>query len=68
LSQVKNAIPTTPVFANTGVKLENVAAQLAVADGAVVGTTFKRDGYIWNPVDEARVKAFMGKVRELRNN
>jgi membrane complex biogenesis BtpA family protein len=68
LSQVKNAIPTTPVFANTGMKLENVAAQLAVADGAVVGTTFKQDGYIWNPVDEARVKAFMGKVRELRNN
>ena len=68
LSQVKSAIPTTPVFANTGVKLENVAAQLAVADGAVVGTTFKRDGYIWNPVDESRVKAFMGKVKELRNN
>lgn len=68
LSQVKTAIPTTPVFANTGVKLENVAAQLAVADGAVVGTTFKQDGYIWNPVEEARVKAFMGKVRELRNH
>ena len=68
LSQVKSAIPTTPVFANTGVKLENVAAQLAVADGAVVGTTFKQDGYIWNPVDESRVKAFMGKVKELRNN
>lgn len=67
LNQVKNAIPTTPVFANTGVKLENVEAQLAVADGAVVGTTFKRDGYIWNPVDEARVKAFMAKVKELRN-
>ena len=68
LSQVKSAIPTTPVFANTGVKLENVAAQLAVADGAVVGTTFKRDGYIWNPVDETRVRAFMDRVRELRNN
>jgi membrane complex biogenesis BtpA family protein len=66
LSQVKKAIPTTPVFANTGVKLENVTAQLAVADGAVVGTTFKRDGYIWNPVDEGRVRAFMDRVRELR--
>jgi uncharacterized protein len=68
LRQVKEAIATTPVFANTGVKLENVEAQLAVADGAVVGTTFKRDGYIWNPVDEGRVKAFMDKVRALRNN
>lgn len=68
LSQVKMAIPTTPVFANTGVKLKNVEAQLAVADGAVVGTTFKRDGYIWNPVDRARVQAFMAKVKEIRNN
>ena len=68
LSQVKSAIPETPVFANTGVKLDNVAAQLAVADGAVVGTTFKRDGYIWNPVEEARVRAFMARVQELRNN
>ncbi|MBX3014723.1 MAG: BtpA/SgcQ family protein [Caldilineaceae bacterium] len=66
LRQVKEAIPTTPVFANTGVKLENVTAQLAVADGAVVGTTFKEDGYIWNPVDERRVKTFMAKVKELR--
>lgn len=66
LSQVKGAIPTTPVFANTGVKLENVEAQLAVADGAVVGTTFKQDGYIWNPVNEARVKTFMAKVQAVR--
>jgi len=42
LKQAKAAVPQTPVFANTGVRLENVEAQLAVADGAVVGTTFKR--------------------------
>jgi predicted TIM-barrel enzyme len=40
------ALPDTPVFASTGVRLANVEEQLAVADGAVVGTTFKRDGYI----------------------
>lgn len=68
LSQVKGAIPMTPVFANTGVKLDNVEAQLAVADGAVVGTTFKQDGYIWNPVDAVRVKMFMAKVKAIRNN
>jgi membrane complex biogenesis BtpA family protein len=66
LRVVKAAVPETPVFANTGVRLENVAAQLAVADGAVVGTTFKRDGYIWNEVDQTRVAAFMDKVRSLR--
>mgnify|MGYP000287326519 CR=1 FL=1 len=66
LAQVKQAVGETPVFANTGVRLENVAEQLAIADGAVVGTTFKRDGYIWNPVDQKRVEAFMDAVRKLR--
>jgi membrane complex biogenesis BtpA family protein len=66
LKVVKAAVPETLVFANTGVRLDNLDAQLAIADGAVVGTTFKRDGYIWNDVDAARVKAFMHKVREIR--
>jgi len=66
LTQVKQAVPDTFVFANTGVKVENVEQQLAVADGAIVATTFKKDGYIWNDVDEARVRAFMQKVRSLR--
>jgi hypothetical protein len=66
LKQVKAAVPETPVFANTGVRLANIEEQLAVADGAVVGTTFKRDGYIWNEVDTRRVKEFMAKVKDFR--
>ena len=66
LHVVKEAVPGTPVFANTGVRLENVAQQLTVADGAVIGTTFKRDGYIWNEVDARRVREFMNRVREIR--
>jgi len=54
------------VFANTGVRLGNIEEQLSVADGAVVGTTFKRDGYIWNEVDGKRVREFMGQVKEFR--
>jgi len=66
LKQAKAAVPQTPVFANTGVRLDNVEEQLASADGAVVGTTFKRDGYIWNEVDPRRVKEFMGRVKDFR--
>jgi uncharacterized protein len=66
LRQVKAVAADTPVFANTGVKLGNIAEQLAVADGAVVGTTFKKDGYIWNDVDVSRVKEFMKKVKDVR--
>jgi len=41
LRKVKEAVPGTVGFANTGVRLENCEEQLRVADGAVVGTTFK---------------------------
>jgi uncharacterized protein len=66
LRRVKEAVPDTPVLANTGVRLENVAEQLSLADGAVVGTTFKLQGKFDNHVDEDRVRAFMQKVKTLR--
>jgi membrane complex biogenesis BtpA family protein len=66
LRQVKAAVPETIVLANTGVRLSNVEEMLAVADGAIVGTTFKQEGYIWNDVDTERVKEFMDKVHMLR--
>jgi hypothetical protein len=66
LRQVKAAVPGTVVFANTGVRLENVEKQLTVADGAIVGSTFKVGGNTWNPVDPERVIAFMERVRAIR--
>ncbi len=66
LKRVKDAIPATPVFANTGVNIDNVADVLSIADGAVIGTHFKVDGDTWNAVDKTRVKRFMDKVRKLR--
>jgi len=66
LRLVKEAVPNTPVFANTGVRPENIREQLDVADGAVTGTAFKRDGYIWNEVEAGRVREFMKIVRECR--
>ena len=66
LQRVKAAVPETPVFANTGVRLENVEAQLSIADGAIIGTAFKIDGYIWNKVDAQRVRALMEKVKSLK--
>ncbi|MGC8786186.1 MAG: BtpA/SgcQ family protein [Anaerolineae bacterium] len=66
IAQVKKVVPVIPVFANTGVRLDNVEAQLSVADGAIVGTYFKQDGITWNPVDVRRVKEFMAAVRAFR--
>jgi uncharacterized protein len=67
LKRVKEAASGTPVFANTGVRLDNVSEQLGIADGAVVGTTFKQDGKFENHVDQSRVKQFMDKVKSLRS-
>jgi len=67
LSAVKQAVPDTYVFCNTGVRRENAATQLSVADGAVVGTTFKKDGLFDNFVDYDRVAAFMDTVRAFRS-
>ena len=66
LKQVKDAAPATPVFANTGVNVGNLADTLAIADGAVTGTAFKRGGYIWNEVDIARVRDFMRIAKAAR--
>lgn len=67
LKQVKETVGDTVVFANTGVRYENVEKQLSIADGAVVGTTFKYDGVFENHVDQARVKQFMDRVKAFRN-
>lgn len=66
LARVKRALPDTPVFANTGVRIETVAEILRHADGCVVGTHFKRGGDTWAPVDPDRAARFMDLVRRLR--
>jgi hypothetical protein len=59
LREAKAAAPGVPVLANTGVTADTVAGVLAVADGAIVGTSLKQDGITWNPVDPVRAAALM---------
>lgn len=66
LGRVKAAIPETPVFANTGCKVSTIEEIFKIADGAVVGTTFKKDGLFENKADRRRVAEFMDKVRSIR--
>ncbi len=55
-----------PVFANTGVNVDNVTDVMSVASGCIIGSHFKVDGDTWNAVDGDRVKRFMDKVNALR--
>lgn len=66
LATVKAAAGTVPVFVNTGVRAHNVGDQLAVADGAIIGTFFKKDGVFENRVDLSRVHELMGAARDAR--
>jgi hypothetical protein len=68
LRAAKAAAPGVPVLANTGVTADSVAACLAVADGAIVGTSLKRDGITWNPVDPVRARALMTAARRSSQN
>jgi uncharacterized protein len=65
LKRVRDAIPGTPLFANTGVRVDNVRDIFAIADGCVIGTHFKIDGDTWNAVDGDRVKRFMDVVAKI---
>lgn len=67
LSLVKSAAGSVPVFVNTGVRAENAAEQLSIADGAVVGTYFKKDGVFENEADQKRVEELMGVVKSFRS-
>jgi hypothetical protein len=67
LREAKAAVEI-PVLANTGVKHETVEDVLAVADGAIVGTSLKVDGHTWNPVDPDRVADMMRRVRAVRDS
>jgi membrane complex biogenesis BtpA family protein len=67
IQDVKRAIgDQVPVLLNTGGKVENIRGFLSVADGVIVGSSLKVDGYTWNPVDKQRARAFMDEVRDVR--
>ena len=57
VATVRKAVPDRPLLVGSGVDAGNAAQFLAHADGAIVGTSLKKDGVITNPIDLERVKA-----------
>ena len=66
LRRAKSAAGDTVVLANTGCRIDTIEGILKIADGAVVGTTFKYDGKFENQTDVSRVREFMNKVKSIR--
>ena len=55
-----------PLIVGAGMTDETCVEQLSIADGAIVGSYFKRDGRTEMEVDPQRVKRFMARVMEAR--
>ena len=51
--------PEIPVLVGSGVRAENAASLLDIADGAIVGTAVKTDGETTNRVDSERAAALV---------
>jgi membrane complex biogenesis BtpA family protein len=60
IREVKAAV-SIPVLAGSGTTPDNINDVVSVADGAIIGSYFKRDGKLQNPVDINRVKILVGK-------
>ena len=58
--------PHVPVIVGSGVSSANVRSILGAADGAIIGTSLKQDGFWWNPVETRRIQELMAVVRALR--
>lgn len=65
VKRVRAACPHSKILLGSGVNVANVKDFLSVADGAIVGSSLKRDGKLANPVDPKRVAALVklaGKI------
>ena len=56
-----------PLIVGAGLTAGTAAAQLALADGAIVGSYFKEDHNAENELCPAHVADFMAAVRQARN-
>lgn len=64
LVEVKNAVKDTVVLANTGCKPSTIKNKLKIADAAIVGTFFKKEGKLQDE-EGNNVRVDIKRVREL---
>ena len=66
IRRFRDALGGFPLIVGAGMTAETCRAQLALADGAIVGSYFKENGQTEKPVDPRRVRTFMEAVMEVR--
>jgi predicted TIM-barrel enzyme len=63
LKRVRGATPGVRVLVGSGATSETIAELLSIADGAIVGTSLKRDGDVDAPIDLARVRRLVAAAK-----
>lgn len=66
IKEAKASVEEFPVLVGSGFRKESAEKIFEVADGAIVGTSLKKDGISSNPVDRERVKDLMDTVKRIR--
>lgn len=62
ICEIKQGL-SIPLLIGSGLNAKNAAALWQYADGAIIGSGFKRDGNLSAPVDRELVKAFIKLIR-----
>jgi membrane complex biogenesis BtpA family protein len=62
------AATSLPLLVGSGATPDNIGALLPLLDGVIVASALKAGGVWWGRVEEARVAAFMDKVRAVRGS
>lgn len=58
IARVKKAVQI-PVLAGSGINKNNIAEQMKIADGGIIGSSLKQDGILSNPISYELVKEVM---------
>lgn len=65
LAKAKESFPEYPLILGSGGNPQNIASLLKYTDGVIIGTNIKEDGYLYNPVDHNRAKAFIEAAKSV---
>ncbi|MFW6122548.1 MAG: BtpA/SgcQ family protein [Petrotogales bacterium] len=67
VKKVRKLLPEFPIFIGSGTNKNNVSELLKYASGAIVGTSFKKNGKTEDDIEEYKVKDFMKNIERIRN-
>lgn len=65
VASARDAVPDAFILVGSGVDETNAKGLLALADGAIIGTSLKQDGLVTNRLDAERVRAMGDIIRSM---